>query len=177
MISALTHQGPACHRLWGGVLAWRRRRAPLMEQVRAVGGSGCHNLQQAGYIRAISPYRAPPRKIYMLSARDHTSGAGLPPPVRGRVGMAPSESTPGGAGTVCGWFCVPRPSASRLDPCSIPVPSTSEKALHDLRSHTSGAGLLPNVRGELAWPLRRAPLVEQERTAGGYGCNDIQQAG
>ena len=30
------------------------------------------------------------------------------------------------------------------------APSTSEKALHDLRSHTSGAGMLPPAGGGLA---------------------------
>ena len=110
--------------------------------------------------------------------RSHTSGAGLPPPVRGEVAWPRrSESTPGGAGTSCRRLWVQPPSTSRLDPGSIPIPSTSEKALHDLRSHTSGAGLPPPVRGELSWPYRRAPLVEQVRAVGGSGCHDLRQAG
>jgi hypothetical protein len=48
MISALTPPEPACHRLGGGDVVSLRRRAPLVEQVRAVGGSECHDLQQAG---------------------------------------------------------------------------------------------------------------------------------
>ena len=80
--------------------------------------------------------------------RSHTSGAGLPPPVRGefkwprrRAGLVEQVRAVG-----CSWM--QRPSTSRLEPGSIPVPSTSEKALHDLRSHTSGAGLPPPARGE-----------------------------
>ena len=43
-----------------------------------------------------------------------------------------------------------RPSTCRLGQGSIPVPSVFEKVLHDLRFHTSGAGLPPPVRGEWA---------------------------
>ena len=90
--------------------------------------------------------------------RSHTSGGSLPPPVRGELAWRRRRATPGGAGTSCRRLWVPRPSTSRLDPGCIPVPSTSEKALHDLRSHTSGSSLTPPVTGELAWPHRRATL-------------------
>ena len=107
----------------------------------------------------------------------HTSRGRPATACEGRVGVVPSESTPGGAGRSCRRLWVQRPSASRLEPCSIPVPSTSEKALHGLSSHTSGAGLPPPVRGGLAWPRRRAPLVEQVRAVGGSACKDLEQAG
>ena len=54
-----------------------RPRAPLVEQVRAVGGAECNDLRQAGYNLARYPYRAPPRKRYMISALTHQGPACL----------------------------------------------------------------------------------------------------
>ena len=52
---------------------------------------------------------------------------------------------------------MPQPSTSRLEPGSGPMSSTSDKGLHDLPSHTSGAGLLPPGRGKVLVPRREHP--------------------
>ena len=176
MISALTHQGPGCHRLWGA------RRHDLSDSTPGGAGTSCGRV----WVPRPSTSRLDPGCIPVPSTsekalhdlRSHTSGASLPPPVRGRgANDAPTNSTPGGAGASCRRLRVPRPSPSRLDPGYTPVPSTSEKALHDLRSHTSGASPPPPVGGETACRRRRAPLMEQVRAVGGSGCNDLQQEG
>ena len=106
----------------------------------------------------------------------HTSGAGLLPPGRGEV-LVPRREHPWRSR----WGQEAVLSATTSNKLARTGLGThiemSDKGLHDLPSPTSGTGLLPPGRGEMTWPCRRAPLVEQVRAVGCFECNDLQQAG
>ena len=67
-----------------------RPTAPLVEQVRAVGGSGCHDLQQAGQIRAMCPYPAVAFSFYAYFISFHFCKTRLKAPSPG----SSHETTP-----------------------------------------------------------------------------------
>ena len=75
---------------------------------------------------------------------------------------APSGDLPAASGAVLDWRGVnvarlAHARALQLEPCSRPISSTSEKALHDLRSQTAGASLPGPVISLVPYPKGSPP--------------------